>query len=294
MAQAKNSMFPFDWEQNTIREKDFNTLLNGNWLNDTIIGFAYDYFPNIEFSEAYKANKILYIHPITVNTMKMMASMSPDFVDDTLNDLNFLKYDLVFLPINDGSSQKQASGGHWSLIVFDKNAVKFFIYDSGNGYNNDSATSVIKAISKAVVNLYNNENDKNQNNKDIKDKKNENANANGNGNEEKQDININININKKDAIKIDKIGAESKDTPIQTNGYDCGMYVIEITRYLCNQALKNNPCSLEKFVFNTNDLNKLQDKNPFLPRNITNARSEWQSKIMDMGKKVAEAKKNAK
>ena len=41
MAQENNeSLFPFSWEQNTIRNNDYNTLLNGRWLSDAIIGFS--------------------------------------------------------------------------------------------------------------------------------------------------------------------------------------------------------------------------------------------------------------
>ena len=284
--KKSNTIFPFDWEQNTVNLQDYNTLKDGVFLNDTVIGFAYDYFQNVEFkqlqSDANETKRILYIHPVTVNTMKMMGQMSPDFVEDTLNDLEFVKYDFVFLPINDGTSTSHVSGGHWSLLIFEKKSLKFFSFDSGNQGNYPIALRVVKILSKSIVKLYNK-----SNLSDIDS-------SNMNNDEEKSNI----------VTKKIKIGSEAKQTPLQMNGHDCGMYVIQISKYLSQKIFNdsNNNLSLQEFEFDKKQLNSIgkNDKidknqdvslnNPFAPNSITAARKEWQKIIVDMGTKVRQAK----
>ncbi|KAJ3130065.1 SUMO1 sentrin specific peptidase 8 [Nowakowskiella sp. JEL0407] len=90
-----------------IRESDFHLLNDGQWLNDTII----EYRSSISFALPPELNKC----------------------------------SVIFIPVND--NEDDASGGsHWSLMVFHRPSLSFYVYDSLNGMNTRRARKAVKKM----------------------------------------------------------------------------------------------------------------------------------------------------
>lgn len=123
-----------------LKKSDINLLQNGQWLNDKIISFMFEFFQ----TEQYKENCMIgFIDPDVVQLIKLLPKEEVKFI---LSPLNLDAKQLIFIPLNDNASVT-AGGSHWSLLVWDKLENRFEHYDSiqfsGSAH---TATSVSKTL----------------------------------------------------------------------------------------------------------------------------------------------------
>jgi len=70
-----------------------------------------------------------------------------DDLKSLLDPLKITEKELIFMPINDNSDFKKASGGsHWSLLVFNKAKMQFEYYDSAGIMNLSSAKATASKL----------------------------------------------------------------------------------------------------------------------------------------------------
>uniref|UniRef100_A0A8B9UB62 SUMO peptidase family member, NEDD8 specific n=1 Tax=Anas zonorhyncha TaxID=75864 RepID=A0A8B9UB62_9AVES len=108
-----------------LRQSDLALLEPPNWLNDHIIGFAFEYFASDQFQEF--SDQVCFISPEVAQFIK--CALSQEEIAIFLQPLDLLHKKLVFLPINDNSNQA-AGGTHWSLLVYFRDKKCFAHYDS--------------------------------------------------------------------------------------------------------------------------------------------------------------------
>ncbi|KAI9472384.1 MAG: hypothetical protein EXX96DRAFT_583864 [Benjaminiella poitrasii] len=108
-----------------IRQSDLETLAPGQWLNDTMIAFHMEF---LERTFVPKDANYLFLRPGMVHlitfaegdVMQLVSALPP----------NMDKYEVIFIPINDGKPFEAYSGTHWSLMVYVREVNSFFYYDT--------------------------------------------------------------------------------------------------------------------------------------------------------------------
>lgn len=118
------------YQDSLLRRSDVALLEGPHWLNDQVIGFAFEYFT----SECFKGlgEAIVFISPEVTQFIKC-ASCSNE-LELFLEPLGLAKRQWVFLAVNDNTNQT-AGGTHWSLLLFRRDAGHFAHYDSQSGSN---------------------------------------------------------------------------------------------------------------------------------------------------------------
>ncbi|KAI8584570.1 hypothetical protein K450DRAFT_181763 [Umbelopsis ramanniana AG] len=116
-----------------LRKSDYDTLADGQWLNDTVIEFHTEY---LEREIIPRDAKILILRPATVHLISHIQDTSqlhsalPPNLNQSL---------AIFIPINDGKPHIANSGSHWSLLVYLRATSTFYYYDSLHNANINSA-----------------------------------------------------------------------------------------------------------------------------------------------------------
>jgi sentrin-specific protease 8 len=189
-----------------VYDYDLETLRPGEWLNDTIIEFAYEYYEKEIFQDQ---KRFLFLRPAIVYLI--MHTRDRSSLEGAL-PIGMDQKDVIFLPINDSSGEDD-SGSHWSLLVYWKQTNSFYHYDSIGSSNEMMARYC------------------------------------------------------KDKI-ADFIGSSLTasfipiDTPQQQNGYDCGVYVIAITKLLASRLvdrgfdITDKPGDLSLFKITQNSMSE--------------------------------------
>jgi sentrin-specific protease 8 len=111
-----------------VYDYDLETLRPGEWLNDTIIEFCFEYFEQDIFKQQ---QRFLFLRPAIV--FLMMHTKDRSGLESAL-PIGLQENDIIFLPIND--SDGIDSGTHWSLLIYWKKGNSFYHYDS-IGCSND-------------------------------------------------------------------------------------------------------------------------------------------------------------
>lgn len=124
-----------------LRQSDVSLLDPPCWLNDHIIGFAFEYFANDQFRDF--SDQACFVGPEVAQFIKCATNLEELAL--FLEPLDLLRKKIVFLAINDNSNQA-AGGTHWSLLVYfqDKNA--FAHYDSHSRCNSAHAKQVARNL----------------------------------------------------------------------------------------------------------------------------------------------------
>lgn len=124
-----------------LRQSDVSLLDPPSWLNDHIIGFAFEYFANSQFYDC--SDHVCFISPEVTQFIK--CTCNPAELAVFLEPLDLPHKRVVFLAINDNSSQA-AGGTHWSLLVYLQEKSSFFHYDSHSRSNSDHAKQVAEKL----------------------------------------------------------------------------------------------------------------------------------------------------
>ncbi|ELU15887.1 hypothetical protein CAPTEDRAFT_108145 [Capitella teleta] len=128
-----------------LRESDVKTLDSGQWLNDQIIGFAFQYFENEVFSEY--SNQVAFLSPEVTQMIKFISSQEASML---LSALELSSKQLIFFAVNDSDSATASGGSHWSTVCFNRTLQRFEHYDSLGGNNNYAAKTIVSKIAPVV------------------------------------------------------------------------------------------------------------------------------------------------
>ncbi|XP_051504102.1 sentrin-specific protease 8 [Myxocyprinus asiaticus] len=118
------------YQDSLLRRSDVALLDGPRWLNDQVIGFAFEYFATERFESL--GEKVCFISPEVTQFIKYASSQ--DELAIFLEPLRLPSRRWVFLAVNDNSNQT-AGGSHWSLLLYQRDGGKFSHYDSQSGSN---------------------------------------------------------------------------------------------------------------------------------------------------------------
>ncbi|KAJ1979828.1 hypothetical protein H4R35_001367 [Dimargaris xerosporica] len=133
------------YHSTNLRLSDFE-LLNGNqWLNDTLIGFYYEY---LEQKHTPALAYTTLLPPTIAHWLTHAAYDDVASNDDLLHIFRTKEY--IFIPVNDGNEETRLAGTHWSLLLYAKRENKFLYYDSLNLYNLVAAKHTMNRIMQCL------------------------------------------------------------------------------------------------------------------------------------------------
>ncbi|XP_036443172.1 sentrin-specific protease 8 [Colossoma macropomum] len=118
------------YQDSLLRRSDVSLLEGPHWLNDQVIGFAFEYFATERFKSL--GDKVCFISPEVTQFIKC-ASCQEELAL-FLEPLRLSSRRWVFLAVNDNSNQT-AGGSHWSLLLYQRDTGHFSHYDSQSGGN---------------------------------------------------------------------------------------------------------------------------------------------------------------
>lgn len=120
------------YHDSLLHRSDLDLLNDGNWLNDRIIGFLYEFFEN----ERFDSNNLLFVNPSTVQYLKLCESLDEARMC-FLDPLEMDQKDAVFFPLNNNQSIS-AGGSHWSLLVMLRSNRSMVHFDSTGSNENEA------------------------------------------------------------------------------------------------------------------------------------------------------------
>uniref|UniRef100_H2YV88 Ubiquitin-like protease family profile domain-containing protein n=1 Tax=Ciona savignyi TaxID=51511 RepID=H2YV88_CIOSA len=132
------------YHDSLLRKSDLSLLEAGNWLNDKLIGFMFEYYQNEIFAE--NAEKVSFLDPDFVQLIKLLPDTD---IEGLISPLNLGTKRLIFLPINN-NPDPEAGGSHWSLLVLDQDLNIFEHYDSYGDTNYLVAVEVASKFSSIL------------------------------------------------------------------------------------------------------------------------------------------------
>ena len=127
-----------------IRQSDLDIIQSaGEWLNDQIIGFFFEFCQN----EKYSGTGCIFPGPEVAQCIKLISA---DQLAVILDPLDLSSHTAVLLPVNDNTDPASAGGSHWSLLVLDNRDSVFYHLDSlsSSGGNSSQARALAGKISK--------------------------------------------------------------------------------------------------------------------------------------------------
>ncbi|PWA03565.1 hypothetical protein BB558_000289 [Smittium angustum] len=129
----------FIYKSTTIYPSDLESLSDGQWLQDPIIGFYYDY---LEQKLDLQSSQIFLFQP----SMAHLIAHAVD-VESAREALppEISQKEYAFLPTNNGNIHN-TSGSHWSLLVYQKSKNLFRYYDSCYKTNLEATKIVVERM----------------------------------------------------------------------------------------------------------------------------------------------------
>lgn len=118
------------YQDSLLRRSDVALLDGPHWLNDQVIGFAFEYFSTERFRSL--GEKVCFISPEVTQFIKYASCQEE--LSIFLEPLRLTSRRWVFLAVNDNSNQT-AGGSHWSLLTYKRDSDQFTHYDSQSGSN---------------------------------------------------------------------------------------------------------------------------------------------------------------
>eukprot|EP00808_Paulinella_micropora_P024306 g65793.t1 len=110
--------------------KEDAELLQGNyWLNDNVISFAFEYL-----TRAQKDSKVQAMFVSPGVSYIIMHENDKEDLEDTVKGCKLSPDKHMFLPVSDKAIDK-IGGGHWALLVWDKDEKAFSFWDSSGSMN---------------------------------------------------------------------------------------------------------------------------------------------------------------
>ncbi|KAK2179434.1 hypothetical protein NP493_489g00004 [Ridgeia piscesae] len=201
------------FQDSLLRQSDVELLDGNRWLNDKLIGFAFEYFEKVQFENI--SEKVVYINPDVSQFIKLT---SDDELDSFLEPLALHSKQRIFLAVNDNPDLDSAGGSHWSLLMFDRADNTFHNYDSFHSSNVAAAKAVATKTAPFIKGL------------------------------------------------AHVVGFVEEKSAQQTNGCDCGLYVICNAEALSRQFAADNLSPVCNDVSELTVSSKRQDMKELIQR----------------------------
>jgi sentrin-specific protease 8 len=136
-----------NYNDSLLYESDLELLNEGNWLNDRIIGFVYEYLER-EVYESETETLLGFVNPSTVQYLKLCDSIEEANMC-FIEPLSLDKKTFVFMPLNNNSNTSCAGGCHWSLMVLNRLNSTLYHFDS-IGSNQSEANAFFRKYKKCL------------------------------------------------------------------------------------------------------------------------------------------------
>ncbi|QDZ24156.1 ubiquitin-like protease domain-containing protein [Chloropicon primus] len=141
MEESGDSRVVLDYGDILLRRGDVLSLMEGEWLNDQVISFYFEYLKT-----SSKFSNLLGVELLHTSLVHLISCMpDQDQVDMILEPLALAQKDLVFAAVNDSEDTSQPdSGSHWSLLVCERTrgAFSFYHFDSMGDSNRAPALAL--------------------------------------------------------------------------------------------------------------------------------------------------------
>lgn len=123
-----------------LNTQDIRLLNDGEWLNDKLIGFMFEFFENTLTTKTN--SKVIYVSPEVTQFIKL--AQEPQEVGLFLEPLNAKESEIIIFAVNNHNSGSTSGGTHWSLLIFDNNTGIYHHYDSAGKLNENNAICLMK------------------------------------------------------------------------------------------------------------------------------------------------------
>lgn len=127
------------YHDSLLHRSDLELLNEGQWLNDRLIGFMYEYFEREVFKELASRGFALFVNPSTVQYLKLCSSLDEAKMC-FLEPLEMNNRDVIFFPLNNNNRVNVAGGSHWSLAVLLKSTRSLIHFDSTGSNESEART----------------------------------------------------------------------------------------------------------------------------------------------------------
>jgi sentrin-specific protease 8 len=124
-----------------VRMSDVDLLKGQHWLNDSLIGFYFEYLQKLKYKDF---NDLLFVSPEVTQCIK--GSTQEDLAG-LLDPLDAKDKKFIFFPVNDSVVSDESGGSHWSLLVYSKVESNTFLhFDSMSRTNYSSAGKIVMKL----------------------------------------------------------------------------------------------------------------------------------------------------
>lgn len=194
-----------------LRSSDVDVLEGPCYLNDQVIGFYFSYL-----SSLCNRNDVLFVPP---SVCFWLANCDSQSLQDEVEPLEFKSKCIILFVVNDNVDLGgEESGTHWSTLIYDRSQNAFLHLDTMEGVNHDHASklydSVKDFIGKAPLPS-----------STVKS-------TSLKGRNKKKEVAKQATTKLEPATTAEPVFKEY-NAPQQTNGYDCGVYVLAIAKAVC-------------------------------------------------------------
>ncbi|XP_074285369.1 NEDD8-specific protease 1-like [Silene latifolia] len=202
------------YEDVVLQDLDIDTLQQGCFLADKVFAFYFAYLTSTN-----KTDDVLLVEP-TVSIW--LARCDQAEASSYAESYKLSTKSLVLFVVNDRDPYCEGDDGtHWSTLVYHRSMNSFIHFDTMKGMNHSAAMKLYEAV-KSYMGA-GGQAAKLQASKKKKDKK-KNARS-----VCKPSLDVPVT-----AVAGMPVFRESEDIQQQSNGYDCGLYVLAIAEFICH------------------------------------------------------------
>ncbi|GFR84334.1 sentrin-specific protease 8 [Elysia marginata] len=142
---ANDDAIVLNFGDSLLLKSDLDLLAEPNWINDKLIGFAYEYYEREQFN--HSADRLALLSPSLVQIIRFAGASDLQVL---LESLHLPTKQFVFVPVNDNSDTSKVGGMHWSLLVYVRSRQEFQHYDSSRGTNQAVAKRLMDKLQPFV------------------------------------------------------------------------------------------------------------------------------------------------
>ncbi|KAK9664117.1 hypothetical protein RND81_14G020400 [Saponaria officinalis] len=190
------------YEDVVLQESDIDTLRGPCFLTDKVIEFYFAYL-----ASTYKTDAVQLVEP---SMSYWLAHCDQVEASSFAESHKLSTKSLVLFVVNDcDGSCEGDSGSHWSTLVYNRSMNSFIHYDTMEGVNHLAAMDLYEAVKSHMG-------------------------SGGQVSKKSRDKKKSARSVCKPSVCKPPVFSEGKDIPQQSNGYDCGLYVLAIAEAICH------------------------------------------------------------